>query len=59
VQPTLASQLSAKALPVPDDSDDEQIGPDHDEVAYARFVRGDPAVAAEGSVDWFDVDRVW
>jgi len=59
VQPTLASQLSAKALPVPDDSDDEEFPSDEWEGAYARFVRGDPAVAAEGSVDWFDVDRVW
>merc|ERR1712107_625020 len=44
-----ASQLAA-ALRVPD-SDDEFIGADPDEVAFAR---GNPA---EDSVDWFDVER--
>lgn len=49
--PLLASQL-AKALQVPD-SDDELIGADPDEVAFAR---GAPE---EDSVDWFDVDKLW
>lgn len=48
--PMLASQL-AKALQVPD-SDDELIGADPDEVAFARGVQ-------EESVDWFDVDKLW
>uniref|UniRef100_A0A7S4R0J2 Checkpoint protein n=1 Tax=Alexandrium monilatum TaxID=311494 RepID=A0A7S4R0J2_9DINO len=49
--PMLASQL-AKALQVPDNSDDELIGADPDEVAFARGVQ-------EESVDWFDVERLW
>jgi len=48
--PMLASQL-AKALQVPD-SDDELIGADPDEVAFACGVQ-------EESVDWFDVDKLW
>jgi hypothetical protein len=50
--PLLASQL-AKTLNVPD-TDDEEIGADPDEVAFAR---GD--VGAEESVDWFDIDKLW
>merc|ERR1740123_608775 len=49
--PMLASQL-AKALQVPD-SDDELIGADPDEVAFAHGAR------EEESVDWFDVDKLW
>jgi len=48
----LASQLSRSALQVPD-SDDELVGADPDEVAFAR---GDPG---DDSVDWFDVERLW
>lgn len=50
--PFLASQLSRSALAVPD-SDDEVIGADPDEVAFARGDTGDE------SVDWFDVERLW
>lgn len=47
------SRLSVEARSVPD-SDDELIGADPDEVAFAR---GHPG---EDSVDWFDVERcVW
>jgi len=49
--PVVASQL-APALDVCD-SDDEPIGADPDEVAFAR---GDPG---EDSVDWFDTERLW
>lgn len=54
-QPMLASQLAAKEGLATEDSDDECIGADPDEVAFAR---GDPA-AGEDSVDWFDVDKLW
>lgn len=51
--PVVAASQLAKALRVPD-SDDELIGADPDEVAFAR---GNPA---EESVDWFDVEQcVW
>merc|ERR1712129_210914 len=50
-QVMLASQL-ANALQVPD-SDDELIGADPDEVAFAGGAR------EEESVDWFDVDKLW
>lgn len=47
----LASQL-ANALQVPD-SDDELIGADPDEVAFAGGAR------EEETCDWFDVDKLW
>merc|ERR1719183_1233643 len=53
--PTLASRLPAKSSAILDDSDDSEVGADPDEVAFAR---GDPAVVAEESVDWFDVDML-
>jgi len=55
-QPTLASQLASTSNPGPEDSDDECIGADPDEVAFARGP--DPALG-EDSVDWFDVDKLW
>ena len=47
--PTLASQLLGQAF----DSDDELIGADRDEIAYAR---GDQE---EEAPDWFDCERLW
>jgi len=51
----LASQLGP-ALHVPDDSDDELIGADPDEVAFGVPLgpKGD-----DDSVDWFDVTKLW
>ena len=48
-QPTLASQLLGQAF----DSDDELIGADRDEIAFAR---GDQE---EEAPDWFDCERLW
>lgn len=50
--PVLASQLATKALDVPD-SDDELIGADPDELAFAQGDNGDD------SVDWLDVGKLW
>lgn len=51
--PTLASNLGRKALNV-EDSDDDFIGADPDEVAFAR---GDDNM--EDSADWFDAEKLW
>mmetsp|Transcript_40045 Transcript_40045/g.63594 ORF Transcript_40045/g.63594 Transcript_40045/m.63594 type:complete len:609 (-) Transcript_40045:250-2076(-) len=50
----LASSLASKVLDVGDYTDDEEVGADPDEVAFAR---GD--IGAEDSVDWFDVEKLW
>jgi len=53
-QPMLASQLAANEGFAPEDSDDECIGADPDEVAFAKAPE-----AGEDSTDWFDVDKLW
>mmetsp|Transcript_49084 Transcript_49084/g.116839 ORF Transcript_49084/g.116839 Transcript_49084/m.116839 type:complete len:683 (+) Transcript_49084:56-2104(+) len=51
--PVMASQLMQDALDVLD-SDNELIGADPDEVAFAPALPGD-----EENVDWLDVEKLW